>query len=142
MKLSRKYKFYYALLPVLGAGTFIQLKLLGDGVYNSTSPYYYLVPIATIIVSAFTLLKFSKPLATVNNEILSIEGQEIYKNTVEYMSYEIESDQHHIVSIKMEGFSAHEITLENKRKELDEMRLFNFISENFYPIQLVNNDKK
>ena len=88
------------------------------------------------------MLKFSKPLATVNNEILSIEGQEIYKNTVEYMSYEIESDQHHIVSIKMEGFSAHEITLENKRKELDEMRLFNFISENFYPIQLVNNDKK
>ena len=139
IKLKRKNKFYHVLATIIGAGMYVQLSLTEKGIINSSSFSYYLAPAFTVIMLFFSMQRFTKPLAQVKDNVLSIEGDSVEKDSVEYMKYEIESDRYHILTIKMNGFSEHRITLENQKKELDNLRLMKFIKDNFYPIEFIKN---
>ena len=140
MKLKRKTKLHYVLPPIIAAGIAFDFKMINDGVFTLSSPYVYFAPTITIIIVFFTYIRLSKPLASVIGDTLTIDGQLIDKNTVEHMNYEIESERYHNVIIKMNGHSEHTITIENKHKELDDLRLYKFITNNFYPINLLKSD--
>jgi hypothetical protein len=112
------------------------------------------VTIATVIIAYLALLFFSfknglKPAAWIINDTLYIRSgmmaeEKISKDSIQSMRYEtghtIERSRvgelvAHILYIDMKSYQEWPLTISDSIEHLDKLRLYHFISDNFWPLE-------
>lgn len=140
MKFKRQTKIHKRIIPtilVAGIFQFFLIILLELTISSALSYLFIFIGILAII---FIVLKYGRPLASIKQELLMIHGEKINKNEIEYMKYEVNSNKNHYIVVKKNGLSEKIIALPNQYNELRDLKLYNFLAKNFYPIELVKNE--
>ena len=103
---------------------------------------------AYLVLLYFSLTNGLKPAAWIDKDILHIRSgmmseDKIPKKLVETMKYEtnhtverprVGEVKVHILYIDMEGYQEWPLTISDQMEHLDQLRLFHFVTENFWPL--------
>jgi len=103
---------------------------------------------AYLVLLYFSLTNGLKPAAWIDKNILHIRTgmmskDKIQENLVETMRYEtnhtierprVGEVEAHILFIDMKGYQEWPLTISDQMEHLDQLRLFHFISDNFWPL--------
>lgn len=92
----------------------------------------------SIIVGLLTYFWFSKkPFAEIAGDKLTIRSVSIKKDDVNSMSYIVINKNEHELHIDVEGYSNWVLRLTTEDVDIENMAVFRFLKDNFYPLVLV-----
>jgi len=137
---SFKRAWYFRVATRLGGLALLAIYFVSkDKGYVPTESIPVMLAMAAVVIVAFYfyITGIKKPYAVINGDTLTINNTNIRKSDVKSMEYYIKNDSHHILKSNIVGYSEWELHLNKEDVNLNNLAVYKFIHDNFYPVRLV-----
>ena len=98
--------------------------------------FFVQLAIITVIIEHGQKFGFRTKKVSIDGDVLTLFKAKFSKPQVEYIKYELTNKFTHTIRIKLKGYLPQDFAFTSP-DFIEDMRLFNFIKENFLPVTLV-----
>ncbi len=134
----RKSYFFHNILKIAGSVFAIVWVIGKENGHDIDSSLQLQLALLFVVLAATALLVMNirKPFAIIKDNMLVINAVSFEKDAIKRMEYLVNNKKKHELIVSMEGYSDWKIELTEEYVQINDLAVYHFIKNNFYPLEL------